>query len=407
MPCLAGASGAVAVLFASMGVAAADHLSAAPVTVHNHARLRGTGNPDDSLPLASSFVQTRQKARRVMSRDPEQLIAWEDSHQAIGVDTRKFSQAKLLEMGRRIDAKAFGATLHGLCDNYRSRFVGTSGNVDTSQKIRAEFSKLGLQTWIEDLAVTQSVKQYLRSNASRNVGGNVIGLLRGTDLAHETVVLGAHYDSVNWESEGGASPGVDDNGSGAALVQLVARAVVRSGVRPRRSLMFVGFNAEEEGLVGSEQMARKAMLGTYGDVKAVLIADEVAYPGSGSGSRKAIFETVGDVPGTAPLVDTLAHNALFQHGDGISGFEVNLHGFGSDHISFLRHSFPALLLIERNNIAHSDKWGHSVRDNYDHVDFAYGASMSRLMLRAVAALSSPADSSLKTEGPLVQRSALY
>jgi len=331
-------------------------------------------------------------------QNPEQLEKWEDTHEAVAADPATISSTALLEMSHGIDAQAFGAELHGLCDAERSRFVGTDGNVDMHQKIKDKFNKLGLQTWTEgaeDVAASQAVQQYLQSDTSPpKVGGNVIGLMKGTDLAHEVVMVGAHYDSVNWENKGGVSPGVDDNGSGSALVQLVARAMTKSGVKPRRSMMFVGFNAEEEGLVGSEHMAKKAKLGEYGDIKAVLIADEVAYPGSGTGSRKAIFETVGDVPGTKSLVDTFAQNALQSGGDGIHGFEVNYHGFGSDHIPFLRNRIPSLLLIERNNIAHSDEWGHSERDSYDHVDFEYGAAMARLMLRAATALGSPATSSV-------------
>ena len=39
-----------------------------------------------------------------------------------------------------------------------------------------------------------------------------------SDLAHELVVFGAHYDSVNWQDTSGPAPGVDDNGSGMAAV---------------------------------------------------------------------------------------------------------------------------------------------------------------------------------------------
>jgi acetylornithine deacetylase/succinyl-diaminopimelate desuccinylase-like protein len=318
------------------------------------------------------------------------LIPWKDSQQAVAVDPASLSSEKLLSLGSWIDAKAFGKELHELCDPYRTRFVGTTGNADMSQEIQGKFQKLGLKTWMEPIAGAPGVKHYV-NRSHPYLGGNVVGFLQGTDLAHEVVIVGAHYDSVNWEKTGGTSPGVDDNGSGSAAVQLVAKAMARAGIKPRRSMMFVGFNAEEEGLVGSEVMANNVPTGKYGDIKAALIADEVAYPGRGAGERKAIFETVGDVPGTTPLVDTFAHSALLQQGDGVNGFEVNLHGFGSDHISFLNKKIPALLLIERNNIAHSDTWGHSERDGYEHVDFDYGAAMSRLLFRAAATLASPAN----------------
>lgn len=368
------------------------------VLAHNsrQATLRGAGSSDgfSEQSTHSELVQTRSKTRRMLSRSPEQLQKWEDSHQAVFADAATINPSALLEMSQGINAKAFGDELHDLCDLYQSRFVGTSGNANMAEKIKNKFSSLGLKTWTEELDVTSVLQQHLKQDAGVSTNGNIIGLLKGTDLAHEVVIVGAHYDSVNWEKKSGKAPGVDDNGSGSALVQLVAGALTRMGVKPRRSIMFVAFNAEEEGLVGSEQMAKKAALGKYGDVKAVLIADEVAYAGVGKARRKAIFETVGDVPGTSSLLDTFAHHAQVLNGDGINGFEVNNHGFGSDHMSWLKRKVPALLLIERDNIVHADTWGHSARDTFDHVDFDFGAAMSRLMLRAASALGSPAGSTV-------------
>lgn len=368
---------ACALLLSNSGALAADATA-----------LRGAAAAGGFTEL-SQFVQSRSKTRRMMSRNPEQLEEWKDSHQAVDADPLTISPSALLQMSEGINATAFGAELHDLCDSQMTRFVGSEGNVNMSKKISDKFSKLGLKTWTEDLEQSAAVTKYL-NKAGQNVGGNVIGHLKGTDLAHETVIVGAHYDSVNWEKTGGVAPGVDDNGSGSALVQLVATAMAKSGVKPRRSIMFVGFNAEEEGLVGSEQMASKAKDGKYGNLKAVLIADEVAYPGSGTGSRRAIFETSGDVDGTKPIVDTFAHAAKKLMGGGVAGFEVNNKGFGSDHMPWLNRGIPAMLLIERNNIAHADKWGHSQRDDFQHVDFHYGAAMARLMLHAATALGSPA-----------------
>lgn len=380
--------------------------------------LRGaSGAGEFSDASVTSLVQTRSKTRRMMTRDPEQLETWKDSGQAVDVDAT--TGTALMEMGHGITAEAFGAELHDLCDGrankLQTRFVGTDENVQMSQKLKDKFNAMELDTRIEDLEATDPVQKYLGQSGTRKLGGNVIGLMEGTDLKHETIVVGAHYDSVNWEKTTEKAPGVDDNGSGTALVQLVARSMYnakKSGVHPRRSVMFVGFNAEEEGLVGSEQMAAKVAAegknGAYGDVKAVLIADEVAYPGSGKGSRKAIFETLGDVPGASSLVDTFAYHAKKLNGengtDGLHGFEVNNHGFGSDHIPFLKAKIPSMLLIERNNIAHSDTWGHSERDDFDHVDMEYGAAMARLMLHAATALSSPARAGPSAAAMLLEKS---
>jgi hypothetical protein len=91
-------------------------------------------------------------------------------------------------------------------------------------------------------------------NAERRQGTsfNVAGLLKGSDpsLTAETVLFGAHYDH-----DGTNGPevwhGADDNGSGTVGVVELAHAFAANSKRPRRSLLFVVFAAEERGLLGS------------------------------------------------------------------------------------------------------------------------------------------------------------
>ena len=83
-----------------------------------------------------------------------------------------------------------------------------------------------------------------------HVGGpitatNVVAELKGSAAPDEFVVLGAHLDS--WELGTGAL----DNGCDAALVIDALRAIKASGLRPRRSIRFILFSGEEEGLLGS------------------------------------------------------------------------------------------------------------------------------------------------------------
>lgn len=93
-------------------------------------------------------------------------------------------------------------------------------------------------------------KLYADLSIPNTVGGaitarNVIAELRGSEKPDEFVVLGAHLDS--WDLGTGAL----DNGCNAALVVDALRAIKASGVRPRRSIRFILFSGEEEGMVGS------------------------------------------------------------------------------------------------------------------------------------------------------------
>jgi hypothetical protein len=75
---------------------------------------------------------------------------------------------------------------------------------------------------------------------------NTVADLRGRELSDELVVLGAHLDS--WDLGTGAT----DNGAGAAAVMEAARLLARSGAQPQRTIRFVLFSGEEQGLLGSQ-----------------------------------------------------------------------------------------------------------------------------------------------------------
>ena len=102
-----------------------------------------------------------------------------------------------------------------------------------------------------------TVALHLENTArSRGSSANVVGLLPGSDpaLAPETVIISAHHDH-----DGSNGPeiwhGADDNGSGTVGVVALARAFMANPVKPKRSILFVVFAAEERGLLGSYYLA--------------------------------------------------------------------------------------------------------------------------------------------------------
>src|SRR6201988_1866148 len=89
---------------------------------------------------------------------------------------------------------------------------------------------------------------------------NVIGVLDGSDrtLKNEVIVIGAHYDHLGRGGEGSLAPksgeihhGADDNASGVAGVLELARLLSSQRPKPRRTIVFMAFSGEEEGLLGS------------------------------------------------------------------------------------------------------------------------------------------------------------
>lgn len=84
---------------------------------------------------------------------------------------------------------------------------------------------------------------------------NVLGLIEGTDLKEEIIVICGHYDHDGILPDGTYFPGADDNGSGTVAVLEMARVFAKAkadGNGPRRSILFIGLAAEEKGLLGSK-----------------------------------------------------------------------------------------------------------------------------------------------------------
>jgi len=83
---------------------------------------------------------------------------------------------------------------------------------------------------------------------------NVGGLLVGSDLKNEVIIISAHYDHLGKQGNL-IYNGADDNASGTASVLAIAAAfdsLAQQGIRPRRSVLFLLFSGEEGGLVGSK-----------------------------------------------------------------------------------------------------------------------------------------------------------
>lgn len=348
-----------------------------------------------AVPMGKQFSLRRSGGAshftsRAAQKGDEQLEAWEDSGLAVSTTLKKET---VDDVAASISKDSFDGMLHKV-SSPSSRFVADKGNLEAAEFIRGHLADLGFDVHNAQVAAAlEQQTKYSTTEKTFQAPGNIVGFLQGTDLKDELVIFGAHFDSVNWEDTSAKAPGVDDNGSGAAAVLLAAEAVKKQHEKKplRRSVAFVAFQAEEEGLLGSKEFVSGPIAqGEYGKPVAVVIADEVAYggrPNHADQVRKAIFETKGKNDANTAIVDTLAHAAKSE--DVIKGFEVNYHGFGSDHISFLDAGYPAVLLIEHDDEYHADTWGHSARDTFEHVDTEFGAAMTRLATRAVLALASP------------------
>lgn len=107
-------------------------------------------------------------------------------------------------------------------------------------------------------------------------------VLKIAGQSNEALVLGGHLDSI---TRGISAPGADDNASGIATLTEIIRVITEQGYRPQKTLFFMGYAAEEVGLRGSSEIARKMVKEGEYDFKAAIQFDMTNF----KGSRKAMY----------------------------------------------------------------------------------------------------------------------
>ncbi len=180
---------------------------------------------------------------------------------------------------------------------------------------------------------------------------SVIMTIPGTTKANEVVVIGGHLDSIAPGGSGSRAPGADDDASGIATLSEVARALLAGGLRNERTIMFMGYAAEEVGLRGSLAIA-KAFKQRGVDVVGVLQLDMTNYQGSGA--------DIWIITDHTNQEQNLFLTALIERYVGATyGFDRC--GYAcSDHASWNRHGFRASMPFESrsremNRSIHTDR----------------------------------------------------
>jgi len=192
-----------------------------------------------------------------------------------------------------------------------------------------------------DISIPNSVGPAIKS-------WNVVAEIRGSEKPDEFVVLGAHLDS--WELGTGAL----DNGCNAALVIDALRAIKASGLKARRSIRFILFSGEEEGLIGSRAYAT-AHRNELDKAAGAVIFD------SGTG-KTTTFSTGGRKDVIAAALPMLAPLEAF----GVTKAAPTAES-GTDHFDFMLEGVPTFV-ADQEEANYLENY-HATTDTFDKVDF--------------------------------------
>jgi hypothetical protein len=178
---------------------------------------------------------------------------------------------------------------------------------------------------------------------------NVIADIPGTEKPDEYVIVGGHIDS--WDG----ATGTTDNGTGCATTLEAARLLMKAGVKPKRTIRFMLWSGEEQGLLGSIAYV-KAHPELMDKISAVLVHDGGTNYLSGIGVTKAMRGQIEEA--LSPLTGL---NEEFP----FAIREVNgLRGGGSDHASFLAAGVPGFFWGQAGKASYP-RTHHTQYDTYD------------------------------------------
>ena len=241
---------------------------------------------------------------------------------------------------------------------------------------------------------------------------NVVGVLEGSDpvLKNEYIVIGAHYDHLGRGGEGSGSlaphsgeihHGADDNASGTAGMIELARIFSAQKPQLKRSLIFIGFGGEEEGLLGSNYyvnhplvplantvaMINMDMIGrmrdrklSIGGVGTATEWRELIRHANTAQSMTVAANSGSPQPKGVPIVVS-ANGRPIMTVDPNGTFELSLNedGYGpSDHSSFYTKQIPVLFFFTGT---HNDY--HKPSDTFDKINYNDEARILSLVARIV------------------------
>ena len=235
---------------------------------------------------------------------------------------------------------------------------------------------------------TQVTLHYRNVSLSSGTTYNVAGLLEGSDpkLKAETILFSGHHDHDGISGEQ-IWHGADDNGSGTVGVVALAHAYATNaahGERPKRSLLFVVFAAEERGLLGSFYMAAHP-LRPLETTRAVINFDMIGRNETESDQTKGLIEIPADTTNRLNLIGasySLDYNRTVAAENKYVGLDLDYRFdrdyalnifFRSDQFPFVLHNIPSFWWFTG---FHPDY--HHTTDTADKINYGKMAKILRL-----------------------------
>ena len=224
------------------------------------------------------------------------------------------------------------------------RYPGGKENKRVVKYLKKQFKKLGVIPFNE--GYTQPFQAALRVEKGIDkkpmvTTYNVVGYVEGNDPLHknEYIVLGAHYDHLGFGGPSSKSDkknaihfGADDNASGTAALLEIAEKIVSQKKELKRSVLFIAFGAEEQGLLGSKYFVENSLV-PLSSIKLMINMDMV---GRLNKEKHVYMGGAGTFPDGVNFMKNLGESLNLNpivHAGSVGG---------SDHVSFYKKGISVL-----------------------------------------------------------------
>jgi hypothetical protein len=287
----------------------------------------------------------------------------------------------------RVDGARWFATVSSLASFDRSSW--SAELVPARQFIAGQFAGLGL-------TVSEPVFNFPPGGTPLPIA-NVIGRLEGSEFPDQWIVVGGHYDSRNINNNAGGAadtPGADDNASGCSGVIEAARAI--APFKPRRSIVFMCYAGEEQGLHGSTGHVNALTgAGQLGQVRAMLNMDMIGWSAdAGLGVILGTRIDVGTPADNQALVDLVGDAGLtYAPALNPAFIQKTTNTCCSDHMPYINAGRPGLMSIHRGSAGAYPHYHRSsdTPANLGPFAEAIGTAIVRMNVAALARLSGASD----------------
>ncbi|MCF8405531.1 MAG: M20/M25/M40 family metallo-hydrolase [Bacteroidales bacterium] len=212
---------------------------------------------------------------------------------------------------------------------------------------------------------------------------NIIVTKTGTLFPDTYIIVDGHYDTYN-------GPGVNDNGTGTAIVLETAR--ILKDVETAYSVKFIHFTAEEEGLVGSYHYVENVALPQNMDIKLVFNIDEVGGI-AGEVNNTITCERDEWAPPSNNAASAAYTNTLATLTEIYSALNTSIsYAYGSDYVPFMLNGYVVTGLYEYNE----SPYPHSLYDSLSKLDPVYVFEVTKASVAASLYFSEAYDISTNT-----------